>query len=40
MDKKKKFSIENNPCVNPGEEYYPELIPNFTILFATEMGAA
>ena len=40
MDKKKKFSIENNPCVNPGEEYYPELIPSFTILFASETGTA
>jgi len=40
MEKKKNFSIENNPCVNPGEEYYPELIPSFTILFATEMGTA
>jgi len=40
MEKKKNISIENNPCVNPGEEYYPELIPSFTILFATEMGTA
>ena len=37
---KKKFYIENNPCINPGEDYYPELIPSFTILFATEMGTA
>ena len=37
---KKKVYIENNPCVNPGEDYYPELIPSFTILFATEMGTA
>ena len=35
-----KISIENNPCVNEGEDYYPELIPSFTILFATEMGTA
>ena len=26
--------------MNPGEDYYPELIPSFTILFATEMGTA
>ena len=38
--KKKKFYIENNPCINPGEDYYPELIPSFTILFATEMATA
>ena len=37
---KKKIFIENNPCVNQGEDYYPELIPSFTILFATEMGTA
>ena len=37
---KKKFFIENNPCINEGEDYYPELIPSFTILFATEMGTA
>ena len=37
---KKKIYIENNPCINPGEEYYPELIPCFTILFATETGTA
>ena len=35
-----KISIENNPCVNEGEDYYPELVPSFTILFATEMGTA
>ena len=35
-----KIPIENNPCVNEGEDYYPELIPSFTILFATEMGTA
>lgn len=40
MDSKKNISIENNPCVNEGEAYYPELIPSFTILFATEMGTA
>jgi len=37
---KKKIFIENNPCINQGEDYYPELIPSFTILFATEMGTA
>ena len=37
---KKKIFIENNPCINQGEDYYPELIPFFTILFATEMGTA
>ena len=37
---KMKISIENNPCVNEGEDYYPELVPSFTILFATEMGTA
>ena len=37
---KKKYFIENNPCVSQGEDYYPELIPSFTILFATEMGTA
>ncbi len=37
---KKKIFIENNPCVNQGEDYYPELIPSFTIIFATEMGTA
>ena len=37
---KQKIFIEKNPCVNPGEEYYPELIPSFTILFATETGTA
>ena len=37
---KKKFFIENNPCINEGEDYYPELIPSFTIIFATEMGTA
>jgi NADPH-ferrihemoprotein reductase len=37
---KKKVFIENNPCVNKDEDYYPELIPSFTILFATEMGTA
>jgi NADPH-ferrihemoprotein reductase len=35
-----KVQIDNNPCVNPGEDYYPELIPVFTILYATEMGTA
>ena len=40
MANKKQITIENNPCVSAGEEYYPELIPNFTILFATEMGQA
>ena len=40
MDSKKNISIENNPCIKEGEEYYPELIPSFTILFATEMGTA
>ena len=38
--KKKKVVIENNPCVKEGEDYYPELVPSFTILFATEMGTA
>ena len=37
---KKKYFIENNPCITQGEDYYPELIPSFTILFATEMGTA
>ena len=37
---KTKISIENNPCINEGEDYYPELVPSFTILFATEMGTA
>ena len=37
---KKKVVIENNPCVKEGEDYYPELVPSFTILFATEMGTA
>ena len=37
---KKKYFIENNPCITQGENYYPELIPSFTILFATEMGMA
>jgi NADPH-ferrihemoprotein reductase len=37
---KQKVFIEDNPCINEGEEYYPELIPSFTILFATEMGTA
>ena len=37
---KKKVYIENNPCINRGEDYYPELIPSFTILYATEMGTA
>ena len=37
---KKTIFIENNPCINQGEDYYPELIPSFTILFATEMGTA
>ena len=37
---KKKFFIPNNPCIKEGEDYYPELIPSFTILFATEMGTA
>ena len=37
---KKKIFIENNPCIEPCEEYYPELIPSFTILYATEMGHA
>ena len=38
-DKKNVF-IEKNPCISPGEEYYPELIPCFTILFASETGTA
>ena len=37
---KKKIYVENNPCIDPGEDYYPELIPCFTILFATESGTA
>ena len=37
---KRKVFIENNPCINKDEDYYPELIPSFTILFATEMGTA
>ena len=38
---KKKYSIENNPCINnQNEDYYPELIPSFIILYATEMGQA
>ena len=37
---KTKLIIENNPCINEGEDYYPELIPSFTILFATQMGTA
>ena len=37
---KKKIIIENNPCVKEGEDYYPELVPAFTILFATEMGTS
>ena len=38
---KKKFIIENNPCISQeGEEYYPELVPSFTILFASETGTA
>ena len=35
-----KISLENNPCINEGEDYYPELVPSFTILYATEMGTA
>ena len=35
-----KISLENNPCTNEGEDYYPELVPSFTILYATEMGTA
>ena len=37
---KKKVFIENNPCIEEGEEYYPELIPSFTILYASETGTA
>ena len=37
---KKKVLIDNNPCVEQGEDYYPELIPCFIILYATEMGHA
>ena len=39
-ENKLKIIVENNPCVNEGEDYYPELVPSFTILFATETGTA
>ena len=37
---KKKVFIENNPCIEQEEEYYPELVPSFIILYASETGTA
>ena len=34
-----KVLIDNNPCVEQGEDYYPELIPCFIILYTSVLWA-